>query len=206
MKKIFIYSASVLLLSGCGSMDPFTKSIFATQTGAALGNIAGSIIGGNIGGYNGSFFGSVVGTAAGAMIGASVVAREQQKTERPRDIITSPSPYLAIRDIRLQDENWNRAVDAGENCLLIFEIFNDGERTAFDVKPVLKGLKGTKYLNYSSPLVIDQIKPGEGVLYKVDLSASSGVKTGEAEFEIHLEERNGFGTPKEEFTIRTQEK
>ncbi|WP_321519335.1 glycine zipper domain-containing protein [uncultured Bacteroides sp.] len=206
MKKVFIYSACVFLLLGCGSMDPFTKSIFATHTGAAIGNVAGSIIGENIGGYKGSFVGSMLGTAAGAMIGASVVARDQQQTERSREIITSPSPNLSIRDIRLQDENWNRIVDADENCVLIFEIYNDGERTASDVRPVLKGLKGTQKLNYSRPLVIDQIKPGEGVLYKVNISASSNVKSGEAVFEIHLEERNGFGTPREEFTIRTQEK
>jgi len=205
MKKLFIYSACVLFLSGCGTMDQVSKSIFATQTGAAIGNMAGSIIGENIGGYKGSFIGSVVGTAAGALIGASVVSRSQEEIERSMNPV-SPSPYLSIRDIRLQDENWNRMVDAEENCLLIFEIFNDGERTAFDVKPVIKGLKGTKYLSYSSPLIIDQIKAGEGVLYKVNLFAFSGVKSGAANFEIHLEERNGFGTSKEEFTIQTQGK
>lgn len=204
MKKIFIYSACAILLSGCGTMDEFTRSVFATHAGAVIGNVAGSIVGENLGGYKGSFIGSMVGTAAGAMIGASIVARSQENRER--DYIPSSSPHLAIRDIRLQDENWNRVVDANENCVLIFEIYNDGEKTAYDIKPVLNGLEGTQKLNYSRPLIIDRIKPGEGVLYKVNLSASSDVKSGDAIFEIHLEERNGFGTPREEFTIRTQEK
>jgi uncharacterized protein YcfJ len=206
MKKIFIYSACAILLSGCGTMDEFTRSVFATHTGAVIGNVAGSIVGENLGGYKGSFIGSMVGTAAGAMIGASIVARSQENNEREKDYNSSPSPHLDIRDIRLQDENWNRVVDANENCVLIFEIYNDGEKAAFDVKPILKGVEGTQKLNYSRPLVIDRIKPGEGVLYKVNLSASSNVRSGDAIFEIHLEERNGFGTPREEFTIRTQEK
>jgi len=64
MKKLLIYSISALLLSGCGSMDQVSRSIVATQTGAALGSIAGSIIGDNIGGYRGSYLGSFVGSAA----------------------------------------------------------------------------------------------------------------------------------------------
>jgi len=206
MKKAFIYSACVLLFSGCGTMDQVSRSIIATHTGAAIGSIAGSIIGDNIGGYRGSYIGSFVGSAAGALIGANVVARSQEKKERQVEPMSSPSPYLVIRDIRLQDENWNRLVDANENCRLIFEIYNEGERTAINITPVLKGLRGTKHLIYSAPIVIDQIKPGVGVLYTVNLSADSEVKTGEANFEISLEEGNGFGTPKEGFSIRTQGK
>lgn len=204
MKKILIYSACALFLSGCESMDQFTRSVFATQTGAAIGNVTGSIIGGNLGGYRGSFMGSVLGTAAGAMIGASIVARDQNAVERPREETPVPSPYLVIKDIRLQDENWNRVVEPNENCVLIFEIHNNGERTAYDIKPVLQGLEGTKQLTYSSPLIIDQIKPGDGVLYKVNLTASPNIKTGDANFEIRLDERNGYGTQSEEFSIKTQ--
>lgn len=206
MKKAFIYPVCVLLFSGCGSMDSISRSIIATHTGAAIGSIAGSIIGENIGGYRGAHFGSFVGSAAGALIGAGVVARQQAEKEHPVEMVATPSPYLVIRDIRLQDENWNRVVDADESCRLIFEIFNEGEKTAYDVKPLLRGVKGTRHLLYSMPIVIDQIKPGEGLLYKVNLSASDDVKSGEAVFEICLEERNGFGTPKEEFTIRTEGK
>ncbi len=206
MRKVFIYSACIFLFTGCGTMDQATKSIFSTQAGAAIGNIAGSIIGENIGGYRGSFFGSIIGTGAGAVIGAGVAARTSPDTEQYAPSTPFPSPYLVIRDIRLLDENRNKLVDADENCQLVFEIFNDGEETALDVKPVLKGLKGTKQLIYSSPLVIDQIKPKEAVQYTVNLSASSKVRTGDANFEIYLDERNGFGTSKEEFTIRTQKK
>jgi uncharacterized protein YcfJ len=204
MKKLLIYSISALILSGCGSMDQVSRSIVATQTGAALGSIAGSIIGDNIGGYRGSYLGSFVGSAAGAMIGASIVARQQEETDRKAVIVSNSSPDLVIRDIRLQDENWNRIVEPNENCRLIFEIYNEGGQTAYDVKPIIKGLKGTRNLIYSPSLIIDNIKPGEGVLYKVNLMASSGVRTQEAVFEIYLEERNGFDTPKEEFSIRTQ--
>lgn len=204
MKKAFIYTACVLLLSECSSMDRFSQSIIATQTGAAIGSIAGSIIGENIGGYRGSYMGSFIGSAAGALIGASIVNREQPHSRHPNIDKAVPSPYLIIRDIRLQDENWNRVVETGEDCRLIFEIYNEGENTAYDVTPMLKGGKGTRHLIYSPPAVIDKIKPGEKVLYKVNLSATRGLKSGEAVFEIYLDERNGFGTPWEEFSIRTE--
>ena len=71
MKKVLIFSLSVVVvLSSCS-----TYAGSGAVTGGSLGSILGSAIGGIVGGVRGSDIGSIVGMAGGAIIGASTGAK-----------------------------------------------------------------------------------------------------------------------------------
>ncbi|RHJ87675.1 glycine zipper domain-containing protein [Parabacteroides sp. AM08-6] len=202
--------ASLLLLSGCGSMDQTSRTIVGSQVGSLAGGIVGAIIGDNSGRWDGAALGSTIGSfaggAAGAIIGANMET-EQEKREKRNDryiTIDRNAPFLVVDDIFLEDTNGNQAIDAGESCRLTFILLNNGRRDALRVKPIVTVEKGKSHLKISDPVVIRKISPDDRVTYTVNVRASRKLRTGKAVFAIHMEEQGGHGMEKQTFTVETQ--
>lgn len=155
MKKSFIgILAATIILSGCGTSQMAAGDPNAVLAGAAIGSNVGGAIGGLIGdsnggwrgGYRGSAIGTIIGTIAGAAIANAATAPKKQEEYSYRIERTQPYPpqsgrqpqasaidHLRIRNIRFIDDSRNHVINSGENCKVIFEIMNEGNKTAYNV-------------------------------------------------------------------------
>lgn len=226
MKKYVIgVLASALLLSGCGtsrmaSGDPgavFAGAAIGSNVGGAIGGLIGESNGGWRGGYRGSAIGTIVGAIAGATIGNAVTTPKQEEysyqIERtqpypPQTEVQQPFRSaindLKIRNIRFIDDNRDHAISSGENSKVIFEIMNEGDKTAFNVVPVVIETTGMKRIYISPSVMIEQIAPHEGVKYTANISAGDRIKTGEVTIRIAVADGLGQDYDWQEFTLRTQ--
>ena len=150
-RQIGVLTASLLILSGCGTSQTASGDPGAIFAGAAIGGNVGGAIGGLIGdnnggwrgGYRGSAIGTIIGTIAGAAIGNAVSAPKQEaygyrieRTEpyKPQhETYPAPSVFdnLRIRNIRFIDDSRDHVISSGEKSKVIFEIMNEGEQTIY---------------------------------------------------------------------------
>lgn len=209
MKKIAVYGLSALMLFGsCTSSD----QIGAAAGGGLLGGIFGSAIGGLMGGPRGSDAGTVIGMVTGAALGAAAASPEVQQRDYRRYDYTSDyynrrssveySTYsdeakemgreyanIEIRNLRFIDSNNNKAIDAGENCKIAFEVKNNGVGTLYDIAPVIS-VSGSKNIVISPTAVISEIPAGQSVRYTAEVYANNKLRDGEVEFTISFAKRN----------------
>lgn len=87
---------------------------------------------------------------------------------------------------------------------MIFEIINEGNRTAFNVVPVVVEITGMKRIYISPSVMIEQIKPHEGVKYTASINAGERIKTGEVIIRVAVADENGQEYDWQEFSLPTQ--
>ena len=207
MNKLFTFFLffSLLLFSACATMDQTSRTIFAANTGNAIGSVAGLFIGESIGGRHGAFVGSSIGSVVGTAAGVMVVAEENTSRNRNRiqEMPLQERAKLVVTEIILEDENNNEGIDAGELCKITFVIVNESAIPAIDVKAVLNKKNGAGELVLSDPVPIGRIDSDESVRYSVAVTALTTLKTGLADFEIILKEGNGNIAYDEVFSVCT---
>lgn len=230
MKKLItVHFAGILALSvlcsGCGTSRMAGGDPGAVFAGAAIGGNVGGAIGGLIGdnnegwrgGYRGSAIGTIVGTIAGAAIANAATAPKKQEEHSFRIERTQPYPpryeerpqssainNLKIRNIRFIDDNRNHVIDSGENCKVIFEIINEGNKPAYNVVPVVAETTGMKRIYISPSVMIEQIIPRDGVKYTANINAGERIKTGDAVIRIAVADEYGNEYDWQEFSLPTQ--
>ena len=222
-KRITTYFIGILALamlcSGCSTNRMAAGDPGTVLAGASIGGNVGGAIGGLIGesnrgwrgGYRGSAIGTIVGTIAGAAIANAATAPKQteeysyrvERTQpsRPQPQYSSAIENLRIHNIRFIDANRDHTINSGENCKVIFEIINEGNRTAFNVVPVVAEITGMKRI-YISPSVM--IEPHEGVKYTASINAGERIKTGEVIIRVAVANENGQEYDWQEFSLPTQ--
>ena len=207
MNKLFTFFLffSLLLFSACATMDQTSRTIFAANTGNAIGSVAGLFIGESIGGRHGAFVGSSIGSIVGTAAGVMVVAEDNTSRNRNRiqEMPLQERAKLVVPEIILEDENNNEGIDAGELCKITFVIVNESAVPAIDVRAVLNKKNGAGELVLSDPVPIGRIDSDESVRYSVAVTALPTLKTGLADFEIILKEGNGNIAYDEVFSVRT---
>lgn len=226
MKKSFIgILAATIILSGCGTSQMAAGDPNAVLAGAAIGSNVGGAIGGLIGdsnegwrgGYRGSAIGTIIGTIAGAAIANAATAPKKQEEYSYRIERTQPYPpqsgrqpqasaidHLRIRNIRFIDDSRNHVINSGENCKVIFEIMNEGNKTAYNVVPVVVETTGMKRIYISPSVMIEQITPRNGVKYTANISAGERIKTGNVTIRIAIADEYGDEYDWQEFSLPTQ--
>ncbi len=207
MNKLFTFFLffSLLLFSACATMDQTSRTIFAANTGNAIGSVAGLFIGESMGGRHGAFVGSSIGSIVGTAAGVMVVAEDNTSRNRNRiqEMPLQERANLVVTEIILGDENNNEGIDAGELCKITFVIVNESAVPAIDVRAVLNKKNGAGELVLSDPVPIGRIDSDESVRYSVAVTALPTLKTGLADFEIILKEGNGNIAYDEVFSVRT---
>lgn len=207
MNKLFTFFLffSLLLFSACATMDQTSRTIFAANTGNAIGSVAGLFIGESMGGRHGAFVGSSIGSIVGTAAGVMVVAEDNTSRNRNRiqEMPLQERANLVVIEIILEDENNNEGIDAGELCKITFVIVNESAVPAIDVRAVLNKKNGAGELVLSDPVPIGRIDSDESVRYSVAVTALPTLKTGLADFEIILKEGNGNIAYDEVFSVRT---
>ena len=209
MKKSFIgILAATIILSGCGTSQMAAGDPNAVLAGAAIGSNVGGAIGG---------LGTIIGTIAGAAIANAATAPKKQEEYSYRIERTQPYPpqsgrqpqasaidHLRIRNIRFIDDSRNHVINSGENCKVIFEIMNEGNKTAYNVVPVVAETTGMKRIYISPSVMIEQITPRNGVKYTANISAGERIKTGNVTIRIAIADEYGDEYDWQEFSLPTQ--
>lgn len=220
MKRMIlsVAMASMLILSGCGTMDQTSRTVVGSQIGSLAGGILGAVIGNSSdrwdGAELGAQLGSLAGGAAGAVIGANSAntpedrQRDRELTNRERYYSGSrdtDAPQLIVDDIYLENGGeTNQYIMAGQSCRLSFILVNNGMRNAIRVRPVVTVEKGKSYLDVSEPVIVSKISPKDRICYTVNVRASRRLPSGKALFSIRLDEGNGFNMAKQSFSIPTR--
>lgn len=199
-----------LVLSSCSY-----RQFGAVATGSSLGGMLGSSIGGLMGGWRGSDKGTIAGMVIGGVAGAVVTAprdntrehvervpEERQSSTRVDvhfDSYNSPqyrSSYaahadltnLVVGDIHFLDGNNNQRLDADEEAYIVFEIYNRGSKTLYNVTPYITC--DSKRVVLSSPATIQSLGSGQGIRYKAMVKAIRKPKKGPLNFTISFGKGN----------------
>ena len=200
-RQIGVLTASLLILSGCGTSQTASGDPGAIFAGAAIGGNVGGAIGGLIGdnnggwrgGYRGSAIGTIIGTIAGAAIGNAVSAPKQEAYGYR---IERTEPYI--------DDSRDHVISSGEKSKVIFEIMNEGEQTIYNVVPMITETTGMKRIYISPPVMVEQIAPHNGVKYTATISAGERIKTGNVTIRVAVADGNGQQYDWQEFSLPTE--
>lgn len=192
MKQI-AFLLSLCLLTSC-SYNQFG----GVAAGSSLGALFGSSIGGLMGGPRGSDKGTLAGMVIGGAIGAAATAPRSQKssTAVDDDVYTSPSngvrygsykgdnyssptaarsevADLTVENIYFLDENNNHRLDQGEQAYIVFDIYNESNKTLYNIAPNVTC--SSKRVVVSPAATVQSIAPGKGVRYKAAIRASRSI-------------------------------
>lgn len=215
--------AAALLCSSCGT-GRWAGNPNAVAGGAIVGSNVGSSIGGLIGGnrsgwrgeYRGSAIGSVVGALAGAAIGNALSTPKEKEESSPDHSyadgqmpgktfpVGSDLSGLRIKNIRFVDESRNHVIEAGEQCKIVFDIMNEGERMAWNVIPLVAETSGNRRISISPAVMIEQIAPHSGMKYTASVSAGKKLKEGEVTFRLSVVDEGGVEYDWQEFSLPTK--
>ena len=184
--------------------------------GRAIGGIVGSNNAGWHGGWRGSAIGSLVGTIAGAAIGGAISSearrQQEQAMQQPQYVdnyydagaynsSSSAINQLLIENIRFIDANRNRTINPNESSKIIFDIYNDGDETVYNVVPVVQDMSDSKAISISPSAMIERILPGTGYRYTATLFADKKLKSGTITIRVAVTSENGIMGDWQEFTL-----
>lgn len=92
------------------------------------------------------------------------------------------TPDIEIRNARFVDDNQNGRIERGEMSKVIFEVYNRGKQTLYDVVPTVVETSGNRHIAISPNMHVESIQPGKGIRYTALVKASDRLKTGNAHF------------------------
>lgn len=199
-KGLLFVLGAALLVSSCSG-----GAAGGAYAGGQFGYIIGSSIGGIAGGWRGHHTGALIGTVggmvAGAVIGDAIENSEQRKYEQrsgrsndrdydrsydrsygpgdDRIIMTPQDPSLEIRNAMVLESLRDGVLTRGEECSVVFEIYNTSDETINNVRPLVEDATGNKHIKISPNLLIESIAPRQGVRYTATILADKRLKDGE---------------------------
>ncbi len=98
---------------------------------------------------------------------------------------------IEIRNARFVDDNQDFALSPDELAKVIFEVYNTGDETIYDIQPVVEETSGNKQISISSSIHIEQIEADQGVRYTAMVKAGTKLKDGTVTFRIYAVQGNG---------------
>jgi hypothetical protein len=105
------------------------------------------------------------------------------------------APELSIENIRFSDENNNQKADAGEKCLLSFQIKNTGKSKAKAVNVVTAGPDSIHdYFAFENAFPVGDILAGESKEVQIPMIAASNLKSSKVSFKLIADEADNFAS------------
>ncbi len=199
-KSLVMIMGAAMLLSSCG-----TYQATGTYTGAQFGHVIGSAIGGISGGWRGHEMGSLIGTVGGAVVGSAIGAAADRKQERKyeerrnarpmqrqstrdnyddRITFNQSSSPLEIRNACVYEKQRDGVLTRGEECTVVFEIYNSSDRAVYDVYPLVEDVTGNKHISISPNLRVESIGPRQAIRYTATILADRRLKDGQIEVTV----------------------
>jgi len=120
---------------------------------------------------------------------------------------TNYSPVIEVVNARFVDDNQDNAINRGELCKVIFEVYNRGNQTLYDVQPMVAEMTGNKHIYVSPGMHVESIAPGKGIRYTALVKADNSLKDGTAKICVSVVQGNNELISKvTEFNIPTRRK
>lgn len=96
------------------------------------------------------------------------------------------TPNIEIKNARFVDDNKDGKIERGEMSKIIFEIYNRGNQTLYDVVPTVVESTGNRHIIISPNMHVESIQPGKGIRYTALVKADNRLKDGSAKFCISV--------------------
>jgi len=101
-------------------------------------------------------------------------------------------PKLECTNLKFQESDGNKRLDAGETATISFDVLNKGKGTANSLTMTVKEKNSITGIDAIYEKDIQSISPKGTHHVSIKLSANMQLKTGEAYYEIDIMEANGF--------------
>lgn len=92
------------------------------------------------------------------------------------------TPDIEIKNARFVDGNQDGKIERGEMSKVIFEVYNRGNHTLYDVVPTVVEASGNRHIIISPNMHVESIQPGKGIRYTALVKADDRLKDGTAHF------------------------
>lgn len=110
---------------------------------------------------------------------------------------------IVPNSIRFVDATGNNAIDANEQCKIVFQLRNDGMGDGIGC--IAKAtLTGTTAAVQTRNITLPQIKVGETVSVEIPISAGMNTQDGTVDITFSVDEPNGFGTDQMQMAVNTK--
>lgn len=113
-------------------------------------------------------------------------------------------PRVEIRNARFVDSNRDNAINRGEVSKVIFEVYNHGKTTLYDVQPIVSDATNNRHLFISPGIHIESLAPGQGIRYTAIVKADSRLRDGEARICISVVQDGKTISSVQEFSLPTR--
>ena len=114
------------------------------------------------------------------------------------------TPTIEIRNARFIDANGDNRISRNELCKVVFEVYNNGRQTIYDVQPMVVEATGNRHIFISPGVHVEKIAPGCGIRYTALVKADNRIKAGNVKLCISVIEGNNHKISKvNEFNIAT---
>ena len=90
------------------------------------------------------------------------------------------TPNIEIRNARIVDDNQDNVISRGELCKVIFEVFNRGNTTLYDLQPMVVEANGNRHLYISPSVHVEKLLPGKAIRYTAMVKADNRLRDGMA--------------------------
>ncbi len=115
------------------------------------------------------------------------------------------TPTIEIRNARFLDADGDNVIRRGELCKVIFEVYNRGQQTIYDVQPTVVEATGNRHIFVSPGMHVERIEPGQGIRYTAMVKADNKLREGSAKICISVIQGNNHKISKvSEFNIPTR--
>jgi hypothetical protein len=114
-------------------------------------------------------------------------------------------PYLEISSGSLQftDTDGNQKIDAGETAYIRFELANSGFGPGLNLVAKTRQVNYIKGLSFNESVSLGSLEPGKLKTVEIPVTGSMDLLAGQADFEIVIDEANGFDSDPVKIAIQT---
>lgn len=113
------------------------------------------------------------------------------------------TPDIEIKNARFVDDNQNGKIERGEMSKVIFEVYNRGKQTLYDIVPTVVETSGNRHIAISPNMHVESIQPGKGIRYTALVKADDRLKDGSAHFCVSVVQGDKKISKVSEFNIQT---
>ena len=115
-----------------------------------------------------------------------------------------PILELVANSVRFVDPNGNKAIDAGEDCVIKFEVTNKGKGTA------RKCIASVLSADINHGLILESqqlpaIEPGKKISVTLPVKANLELATGKADLVVQVNEPHGLGSDPVQLSVNTKQ-
>lgn len=120
------------------------------------------------------------------------------------DQSTPPILELVANSVQFVDPNGNNAIDAGEDCVIKFEVINKGKGTARKCVASVLSADVNHGLELDSKQ-LPTIAPGEKISVTLPVKANLELATGKADLVVQVNEPHGLGSDPIQLSVNTKQ-